>query len=408
MVYCQQCGKRNTSGRHECIYCSAPLMVVTVPPATYYDGAPVFTRLEEHLLERVTDLEGRLLKLSGHFLKMLDLFERKIECDAQHEHLLKKLISVLATDFKLDYAKLGIDLPHDEKTTVKASPEPASSTALLAEHIIAGFGGKSKKKQFVELVRQGLKIMADGQPDQGIGLLEQAVALDRKNALLHFFIGSHYFHTKRFQQAEAPLRVAVERSPDRVEVRLMLGVICAEAGNIAGAQEFLKQVLKQQKDCFMALYTLGRILVGAGQLREALPYLKRALGVNPSPEMYYLVGHAQLKLGSYSLAARHLRKAIELDPQFDDALYHLGLVCLKRNQVSQARSYFQAAYNIKPVNRYRAALSAENGAELPVAPPFEATTLATQKKVVRTGETGVEDPFAHILNEALNSISSRQ
>ena len=41
------------------------------------------------------------------------------------------------------------------------------------------------------------------------------------------------------------------------------------------------------------------------------------------------------------VALRHLRRCVEMDPRFDAALYHLGLIYLKQDNLSLAQEHFR-------------------------------------------------------------------
>src|SRR5262249_31788229 len=95
-------------------------------------------------------------------------------------------------------------------------------------------------------------------------------------------------------------------------------------------------------------------------------------------------------------ALKHLRKAVGLDPQFDAALYHLGVIYLKRNLVDKAREHFRAAYEINPLARYRSALRARSGAQLPAMPLFGRANIP-KRRVLTNGDARL----ARLLRSAL-------
>jgi tetratricopeptide (TPR) repeat protein len=121
-------------------------------------------------------------------------------------------------------------------------------------------------------------------------------------------------------------------------------------------------------------------------MREAISHLKRALKLKPTPEMYYLVGRAYLDDGRAEIAMRHLQRCIDLDPKFDAALYHLGLIYLRQNEVTMAQEHFLAAYKINPQEpRYRIALNARKAARLAPLPAFGRAKVSN-RKVVTSGD----------------------
>jgi tetratricopeptide (TPR) repeat protein len=86
---------------------------------------------------------------------------------------------------------------------------------------------------------------------------------------------------------------------------------------------------------------------------------------------------------------RHLRQCVDLDPRFDAALYHLGLIYLRQNELLLAQEHFQAAYEINPREpRYRIALKARKAARLTPLPVFGRAAVSS-RKVVTNGDVRI-------------------
>src|SRR5262245_7353185 len=102
--------------------------------------------------------------------------------------------------------------------------------------------------------------------------------------------------------------------------------------------------------------------------------------------MYYLVGRAYLEEGRTEVAVRHLRRCVELDPKFDAALYHLGLIYLRQENLLMAQEHFRAAYEINPrETRYRTALRARKAGQLAPLPVFGRAAVS-KRKLVTSGD----------------------
>jgi len=186
--------------------------------------------------------------------------------------------------------------------------------------------------------------------------------------------------------ARGYLERAILEEADNYTARLMLGVICGDGGDLDSAKLHLCRALKIRRNSFAAHYGLGRILASEGRVREALTHLKRALTLKPTAEMYYLVGRAYLEEGRTEVAVRHLRRCVEMDPKFDAALYHLGLIYLRQENLLMAQEHFRAAYEINPrESRYRTALRARKAAQLSPLPVFGRATVS-KRKIVSSGD----------------------
>jgi tetratricopeptide (TPR) repeat protein len=58
--------------------------------------------------------------------------------------------------------------------------------------------------------------------------------------------------------------------------------------------------------------------------------------------------------GQHKRAIQHLRQATKLDPQFGEAHYQLGLLCLEMNWLRKAQECFKTAQALNPrESRYR-------------------------------------------------------
>ncbi|MGA1369458.1 MAG: tetratricopeptide repeat protein, partial [Blastocatellia bacterium] len=161
----------------------------------------------------------------------------------------------------------------------------------------------------------------------------------------------------------------LEEQSDHFGARLLLGLLSGDIGEEDAARLHLEKAIALDADSFAAHYGLGRLLAREGKMVEALPHLKRALALNPTPETHYLVGRAYLDDGRLELALRHLQKAVRLDPHFDVAQYSLGFLYWQTNRIVEARKHLQAAYELKPQKAsYRQAIETPNGDPLPGPP----------------------------------------
>jgi tetratricopeptide (TPR) repeat protein len=189
----------------------------------------------------------------------------------------------------------------------------------------------------------GFLFVEDEQPVRGIRSLQRAAQLAPGNAPLLYFMGEHFFRTGKTRRARGYLARAYEISPGDRRVSLLLGLTCADEGDIERARELLSGVTKLGGSSFAAHYGLGRLFVAEEKWRNALEEFKLALASKASPEAHYALGCLYYQLGRDSLAARHLRKALEMDQDYGEASYLLGLASERAGQRKQATEYFEKA-----------------------------------------------------------------
>jgi tetratricopeptide (TPR) repeat protein len=409
MIFCQRCTFPNPYNREVCSACGTRLMIITnTATATAYGGTEGLLRptIEEHLLERVSVLESSLQRAHEQLEMLLDLMHSQATSGLYDHAMLDALVEHLSEQGAVEESKLealwrGRIAEHYSENDQREQFEKRN------EQILGGFGGENFDL-FARLIDTGADLFVEGNPKRGIRYFEKAHVLDPSNSSLSFLIGEHFFRINKTVLARAYLERALERQPNNCLGMLMLGIICGDDGEIDAAKRYLGHALKIEKNSFAAHYGLGRILVSEGKLREAIAHLKRALMLKPTPEMYYLVGRAYLEEGKPDIAARHLRRCVEMDPNFDAALYHLGLIYLKQENLSLAQEHFRAAYEINPrESRYRLALKARKAGRLAPLPVFGRATVAN-RRIVTSGDVRLAEMLRSDLLESNASAEARK
>jgi tetratricopeptide (TPR) repeat protein len=382
-IYCQRCATLNSIERSNCAQCGTPLLIVSSIrglPMGYEEPEGI----EEHLLERISALETEVGRLKLHNDRLLDLIHRQATTTFHDHALLDAIVSVLEErggvppgQVQLKWQEL-IDQYTEELDERERFEE-------RTREILDAFAGNDIVP-FEQLIAEGMELLLDGATKRGVRRLEKALLIDPENAALGLFLGEFFFFGGRRTLARHYLEQASASAPDNAVASLMLGVLCGDEGEMDSAREHFERALAVRKDSFVAHYGLGRLHAVEGRFAQALVHFKRALSLSPSPEMHYLVGRAYLAQERADIAERHLRKAVDLDPHFDAALYHLGLIYLNQLDVGRARECFLAATEANPdERRYRAALTAKTAKGLVALPVFGPGRI-TRKQSITSGD----------------------
>jgi tetratricopeptide (TPR) repeat protein len=114
-------------------------------------------------------------------------------------------------------------------------------------------------------------------------------------------------------------------------------------------------------------YVLGRIYSGFGYYEEAIRSFEAALAIDQQyPEAEKELGLAYRRLGEYrrgtdveamrnqdyAKAIEHLQRAIDLRPNYDDALSTLGGLYRRKGEYQKALEYYESAYRASPTSSY--------------------------------------------------------
>lgn len=385
--YCQKCLGANPLGTEHCARCGTRLMLIVEPPTARYDAGGFDTSHEEHLLERVSALENRLSRMTDKLEQSLTLVLKHARNTYFDHALIQTLIGVLSEAGTID--ALALQSLWRERCEQDALAQDASARfEQLRAEINAAYKG-AEAGVFGRYVDVGINFLEQEDATRGVRSLERAAALSPPNAPLLAFIGQHYFAAGKMELAKAYLEKALAIAPEPEGVRLLLGLVCGDEGEIERARELLSEAARRGQSSFAAHYGLGRLLAMEQKWPGALAEFKRALAARPSPEAHYVVGCVYYQLNRDRLAARHLRKAVEMDEQYAEAFYVLGLIGLRAGDRARAEDFFTVARACDESEpRYRAATVRRltRSGEIPTASPLFLSSRRTGKRVLMGGD----------------------
>jgi len=156
--------------------------------------------------------------------------------------------------------------------------------------------------------------------------------------------------TQLLQQAQQPeaaaesLRSGLLQQPDSVPLNYSLGLLMAQAGDVAAAEELFRKVLSLQPNNPTALNALGYTLTDlTDRHAEALGYIQRALELQPDDvSVIDSMGWVLYRLGRNTEALVYLKQAYLLDDNPEIAA-HLVEVLWKSGQLAAAKALFNKA-----------------------------------------------------------------
>jgi tetratricopeptide (TPR) repeat protein len=363
-------------------------MIVVEPRAARYEMEDESgVEQGDHLLERVSALEHRLLRLTERMEQALDLMLRQAHNSYFDHALLETLITLLSETGTIEAESLR-RLWQERCAKDSAQQDLGKRRDEISRKIISQYRGP-EQAAFEKFVKEGIGLLADDEVSRGIRLLERATLISRDNLPLLVFIGEHFFREGQMALARDYLSRAFEFAPDDAGICLLLGLACGDEGEAERSRGLLESAAHKGRASFAAHYGLGRLSVAAESWTDALASFKRALSARPCAEAHYVVASVYYKLNRDRMAARHLRRALEMDEEYAAAYYTLGLVQLRGGDTERALESFAAAREASVDNepRYR------NGArkmlrpeDVPGVPPVFAVTRNARKRLITSGD----------------------
>jgi tetratricopeptide (TPR) repeat protein len=362
--YCQKCLAANPLGQEFCARCGTRLMIVTEPTSSRYEVGASSLSTDEHLLERISAAETRVARLADRLERSLDLLLRYAQNAYFDRSLVRALVNLLAEDGVVQTERL--ERLWSERCQRDASEQEENVHRDELRLRILSRPDEPGKKEFQELVNEGFLLIEDRQVTEGIAKLQRAAEIDGdENAALNLFIGEHFFRRGKSKLARTYLAKAHAALPNDLRISLLLGLTCADDGEVELAKDLLSNANAQGGSSFAGHYGLGWVFVAEKNWRRALGEFKRALTVRPSPEAHYVLACLYYELNRDALALRHLRKATKMDARYVEAFYLLAQVYERMGRQELAQQALQKAGG-------------------PTAPPPDDPSLAIPPRIRKT------------------------
>jgi len=347
MIHCQNCTTRNSLNQEFCWKCGARLLVASGPTA--FDSTIPF--MEEHVLERISSLEYTLNVLNKRVDSLIETIERVAASNFIDHTMIETLTDSLES--------AGIDLANLESEWRKRidsrilETEEVDRLGGRLQRIMETYAGQDRK-QFGLWIEKSYDLLVADRAPESLHFLKAAYEHDPANYELGLLLSEVHFQTKEYTSAKEYLVKVLEAKPDHFEATLLMGLIQQRKGNLRDAQMKFEAAVLLKKDSSAAHATLGSLLAEIGNRPQALKHLATANKLKPSAPVHFLLGALYYDAGQQKRAIQHLRKATRLDPQFGEAHYQLGLLCLEMNWLRKAQECFKTAQALNPrETRYR-------------------------------------------------------
>jgi protein O-mannosyl-transferase len=134
----------------------------------------------------------------------------------------------------------------------------------------------------------------------------------------------------------------------------VLLVVCAvvsrvQLGHWENGEKLFRHALRATANNFVAHYNLGQILFEDGKFAEAMTEYKKALQINPDyVEAVNSLGLALAGLGRTEEAKTEFEKALRMNPNYVKAHNNLGLVLAGLGRTEEAMAQYREALRIDP------------------------------------------------------------
>lgn len=182
-----------------------------------------------------------------------------------------------------------------------------------------------------------------GDGEEGLGLVQRAIALDPERAVFQHTLGEMQLHAGRLEESEAAYLRARELNPNLTSAHSGLGQIALLRGDLGGAEKHFRIALRADDNDAQSLAGLGNIHFSRNELRRASTHLTRAAELAPNNALIQgSLANVMLALNTPDFAIQAANNALALKPDYAMARQVLGNALLAKGDAEAARAAFEA------------------------------------------------------------------
>ncbi len=163
-------------------------------------------------------------------------------------------------------------------------------------------------------------------------------------------LGIALVRARRGAEAEARLRVALERMPGALPLTLGLATVLREEGKGRSSTSMLERALERSGPSPELVAALARSYEEAGRAADALSLLRAGLGVRPDDEtLLFELGSALGREGRTAEALAVMRRVVGIDSGNAEALNYVGFTLAERGEdLPEAEGLVRRALDLEP------------------------------------------------------------
>ena len=317
--YCQSCRAANEPGEKSCRSCGTPLMLVVYPPGMRHDEFAPKTPYEDHLLERISLLEMRLMQLSDSLSMTLQVIGDQSRIMSDEHNLVRELYESLK--FLEAETREKIKPKWDEAF----KKHELGSSHRIVEILAAD---EIKNLEMLELlIRDAFEFIEKKDERQIFAALKRAEPIAPKNVPLFLLYAEQLFYADKFDDAKQKLKKAFKIAPNDERVRLLLGAIFADELEIEKAENMLAfSSANERINCAVQIIS-GMMAAFENDLNASAECFEKSLEKFEFAETNYLLACVFFQKQKYKKSLKYFQKAIEIDDSFTDAHFLKSLVC---------------------------------------------------------------------------------
>lgn len=173
------------------------------------------------------------------------------------------------------------------------------------------------------LTELGIIAAEAGESDKALAYYEKALEIDPRFSPALYNMGNALADQNRLEEAITAYRKALDIDPEFLMAYENLGKSYIRTGRLGKALQTFDKALSRRPDFAGALAGKGIVYHLLEDFHGAVALYKKALAIEPdSASTYYNLACAHARLGAIQDAGEALKRAVELNPEFEEKAKH--------------------------------------------------------------------------------------
>ena len=183
--------------------------------------------------------------------------------------------------------------------------------------------------------------------EEYIARQQAAIAANPDCGTSHYNLAIGLLGLKKYDEAEKELFAAIECSPTLAEAYVQLGGISLQRGDLEGCLHFNKRAVQSRAGFAEGYGNIGFVQLQLGNIEEAISALEKAIRWNPKfLQAYTTLANAYLMKGMIDESIDTSMKVISIEPEFAIAHNNLGIAYLEKEEYSLAVKHLDKAVEL--------------------------------------------------------------